>query len=227
MYRITIAIFLIMIFVAVGCDKSSESPPVVDYPDSADLLGLKRNHTLHYVIYDSIVTYIPDYSVTIDTTDLSLEITEGEGNQVELTVDGTPHDVLTVDPLGVLHTGLIRYDVNPPETLFYTPTPIIMPREYAIGSSWSVISPQYDEKSALLFLNYGYLTQRTFEGKIDIVLPTNSYESYYFKSCLFFNETSPDTMMVVDEYYADNVGLVKLLSRGGGSRRLIILLDDE
>jgi hypothetical protein len=57
-------------------------------------------------------------------------------------------------------------------------------------------------------------------------VPTSSYDAYHFVSQLYLDEDAVDTLMIVDEYYAPNVGLVKLISRSGNSRRLIILIDD-
>jgi hypothetical protein len=227
MWRLVFILLMLLMILPSGCDKSSEPPEEVSFPDSADLLGLRRNHTLEYIIYDSLVTYFPDYAVSVDTTELVLDIAPGEKNQVELSVNGAPRDVLTIDALGILHTARIDPQAIPPDTQFFTPTPVIMPRHYTSGSTWSVVSPQYDSKASILYLYDGYFTQRKFMEKTDVILPTSSYEAFHFRSHLFVDEASPDTLVTVDEYYAADVGLIRLLSRAGGSRRLIILLDDN
>lgn len=216
----------------IGCNKSTTAPATVNYPDGANLLGLKKSHTLSYIIYDSTVIFIPYYSVLVDTSAMQLTITPGSSSQVELLVDGQPHDLLTLDDLGVLHSGQIRSDVQPPDTLYFYPTPLLMPGTYTSGNSWSIESPSYttdsgEERFSLLYINYGFVTLRKFIGKAEVVLPTGSYETYQFQSHLFLNDSSTDTLMTVDEFYAAGVGPVKIASRAAGSRRIMILLDDQ
>lgn len=219
--------------IAAGCEKSSEPAPEEYLSDGAALLGLTRNHELHYIVYDSIVAD-PFDSVRIifDTSLLDIAVTRGQSGQVELGVNGTPHDLLTIDEAGILHSGQIRTHAQPPDTLFFYPTPLIMPRRVVAGGVWSYSSPPFAVDTTcvhrtLLFLNYGFHTERTFLGRVNIVLPTSSYDAYRFQSFLFYDETSSDTFMTADEYYAPGTGLVKLESHSGLSRRLIILLEDD
>jgi hypothetical protein len=149
-----------------------------------------------------------------------------------LSLDGLAHDLLTIDPLGVLHSGQIRPDANPADTVFFYPTPLLMPRTAQNNSSWNILSPSFlgpsgAERRTLLYLNYGYFTVRTFLGRSDVILPGGSYEAYHCRSALFLTETATDTQMVVDEYYSPTVGLVKLESQAPGRGRRIILISDD
>jgi hypothetical protein len=234
MCRIFLLIVMMLLMTVVGCDKSSESTPPENNPDGANLLGLTRDHQLHYVIYDSIVSISFDDPDTVyfDTSYLDLQIALGQSNQVELNINGVPHDLLTIDDLGVLHSGQIRPAAQPPDTLFFYPTPIIMPRILSHGTTWYIESPPFtgdsgDVKRTLLYFNYGYFTERRYVGRENVILPTSSYEAYHFQSLLFYDEYSSDTLINVDEYYAANVGLVKLIARVNRDQRLIILLEDE
>lgn len=226
---------MIMVFVAViiGCSESSDTATENTFPDGAALLGLTRSHSLHYIVYDSIVTVSPEsLIVTRDTSYIDLSVVPGQQNRVELDVSGLAHDLLTVDQSGVLHTGQIRPQAQPPDTLYYYPTPIIMPRVMGPGSAWSFTSPMYREGSVekrktLLNLIYGYYVERRYVGLVNIVLPSQSFEAYYFRAALFMNDSSFDTLMTIDEYYAPGVGPVKLLSRFDRSQRLILLLNDH
>jgi hypothetical protein len=217
----------------VGCDRSSDSELGESNPEAFYILGFNRNHDLRYIVYDSVVTILPDsQSITRDTTNLDISIMRGQDNNVELSVNGLPHDLFTIDVSGILHSGQIRPGAIPPDTLFFYPTPVIMPRFFTVGRTWSFMAPPYMEgeeyvKKSLLNLTYGYFTERTYLGRRDIVLPTGSYETYHFRSALFQDETSSDTMMTIDEYYSSGIGPVKILSRFGHSRRLILLLDDR
>lgn len=222
---------LVIVPLAIGCGDSGEEPTPAAAVDGADLLGLTRDHQLRYQVYDSTVTYDPQVT-HYDTSDLRLTILRGQDNQVRLSVDGVPHDLLTVDPLGVLHSGQIRTDVNPIDTIFFYPTPVIMPRTLPGNSPWNILSPPYtaasgEERRTLLFLNYGYYTVRTYLGRSDVVLPTGSYEAYHCRSALFLDATAVDTQMVADEYYSPSVGLVELESRAPGRGRRIILIADD
>jgi hypothetical protein len=233
--RIPTAVALTMIVLAavIGCGESNDSPVEDAFPDGAALLGLTRNHDLRYIVYDSIVTVSPEsLIVTRDTSYLDISIIRGQQNQVELDVSGLAHDLLTVDASGVLHSGQIRSQAMPPDTLYYYPTPVIMPRVLGSGSAWSFTSPMYREGSlekrkTLLNLIYGYYVERKFVGMADVVLPSRSFSTYRFRAALFFDESSFDTLMTIDEYYANGIGPVKIVSRFERSQRLILLLTDH
>lgn len=230
----TFAALTMIIFAAIlGCSESSDSVTENTFPDGAALLGLTQNHDLHYIVYDSIVTVSPEsLIVTRDTSFLNISVVRGQQNRVELVVNGLAHDLLTVDQFGVLHSGQIRPQAQPPDTLYYYPTPVIMPRIFGNGSAWSFTSPMYRENSVekrktLLNLIYGYYVERKYVGTISVVLPSQSFTTYYFRAALFLNEASFDTLMTIDEYYAPGVGPVKLVSRFDRSQRLTLLLSSD
>jgi hypothetical protein len=214
-----------------GCGESGEEPTPAAGVDGAALLGLTRDHELQYQVYDSTVTYDPQIT-HYDTSDLRITILRGQNDQARLSLDGIPHDLLTIDPIGVLHSGQIRADVDPADTIFFYPTPVVMLRALPGGGSWSILSPPYtgssgEERRTLLFLNYGYYTVRKYLGRSDVVLPSGSYEAYHCRSALFLDAAAVDTQMVVDEYYSPSVGLVKLESQAPGRGRRIILIADD
>ncbi len=229
--RILVVGVLVLAPIMAGCGDNAEAPPITSLPDGASLLGLARDHELHYQVYDSTVTYDPQVT-HYDTSDMRIGVLRGQNNQVRLSLDGIARDLLTIDVIGVLHSGQIRTDVDPDDTVFFYPTPMIMPRTARNNSSWNILSPPYtgpsgEERRTLLFLNYGYFTVRTFLGRSDIILPGGSYEAYHCRSILFFAAASVDTQMVVDEYYSPTVGLVKLESLAPGRGRRIILIEDR
>jgi len=223
-------LMLVIIAVVIGCSESSDTVTENTFPDGAALLGLMQNHDLHYIVYDSIVTVSPEsLIVSRDTSFLDVSIVRGQNNQVELDVSGLAHDLLTIDQSGVLHSGQIRPLAQPPDTLYYYPTPVIMPRVMGPGSAWSFTSPMYRENSVekrktLLNLIYGYYVERKYVGPVNVLLPSHSFATYYFRTALFLDESSFDTLMTIDEYYAPGVGPVKLVSRFDRSQRLILLL---
>jgi len=233
--RLPILAALMMILAAViGCSESSDTPTDNNaFPDGANLLGLTRDHSLHYIVYDSVVTVSPEsLIVTRDTSYLDISIARGQQNQVELDVAGLAHDLLTIDQSAVLHTGQIRPQADPPDTLYLYPTPVIMPRVLGPGSVWSFTAPMYweddtEKRKTLLNLIYGYFVEREYIGTVNIVLPSRTFATYYFRSTLFLDESSTDTLMTIDEYYAPGVGPVKLVSRFDRSQRLILLLSDH
>lgn len=229
---IIIILALLLMLIIFGCNNSSEKPVDVIYPHSADLMGLNRDHQLRYIVFDSLVTFYPDYSVDVDTSYLNVDIISGQDNQVQLSANGTARDLLIIDDVGVLHSGQIRPNAIPPDTLFFVPTPVILPHSYSTGSTVYITTPPFvsdtgEIRTSFLNLNYGFFTERTFVGQSEIILPTSSYDTYHFRSLIFLNEISTDTLMTVDEYYADNVGLVMLASKAAATQRLIILLADN
>jgi hypothetical protein len=229
---IIIILVILLSLTCFGCNKSSEKPVALTYPHGSDLLGLNRDHQLRYIIFDSLVTFYPDYSVDVDTTYLNVDIISGHDNQVQLSVNGTARDLFIIDDVGVLHSGQIRLNAVPPDTLFFVPTPVILSRSYSIGSTLYITTPPFvsdsgETRTSFLNLNYGFFTERTFIGQSEVILPTSSYNTYHFRSHIFLNEISTDTLMTVDEYYADNVGLVMLASKAAATQRLIILLADN
>lgn len=217
--------------IIIGCGQNGEEPAAPSLPDASSLLGLTKDHELRYQVYDSTVSYDPQMT-HYDTADMRISIIRGQNDQVQLLLDGVAHDLLTIDALGVLHSGQIRPNASPADTVFFYPTPVIMPRTAQNNSSWNILSPPFtgpsgDERRTLLFLNYGYYTVRKFLGRSDVILPGGSYQAYHCRSVLFLTETSVDTQMVVDEYYSPAVGLVKLESQAPGRGRRIILIEDR
>ncbi len=230
-YRHIGAIALLVLVPAFfwGCGESGKESESSAQFDGASLLGLASSHQLHYQVFDSTVTYDPQ-EIHLDTIEMTIALQPGANNQVTLSVDGAPHDLLTIDPLGVLHSGQIQ--PTPPDTIFFYPTPLIMPRTLIFGAVWNIVSPPYtgplgEERRTLLYLNYGYYTKRTYLGRSDVILPGGSFEAYHCRSLLFLTESSPDTQMVVDEFYSPTVGLVKLESQAPGRGRRIILIEDH
>jgi hypothetical protein len=218
----------------VGCDNASDSTPHEGAVDGAWLLGLNRDHLLRYFIYDSIVTVSPDNSVIVthDTTQVILTITRGVDNHVELAVNGSPQALVTIDDLGVLHSAQIHSAVVPPDTLYFFPTPIIMSRSIVPGQSWSYTTPWFtlgdtELRPLVLYLYYGYYVERQYQGRMEILLPTSSYDAYRFETAIYDDIASADTLFAIEEYYAGNVGLVKQVIRYGRSQRLILLLLDD
>lgn len=212
-----------------GCGESGEEPENGVQLDGTSLLGLARSHELHYQVFDSTVTYDPQ-EIHLDTMEMTIALQPGSNNQVTLSVDGIRHDLLTIDPLGVLHSGQIQ--PTPPDTIFFYPTPLIMPRTLTFGAVWNIMSPPFagplgEERRTLLYLNYGYYTTRTYLGRSDVILPGGSFEAYHCRSVLFLTESSADTQMVVDEFYSPSVGLVKLEAQAPGRGRRIILIEDH
>ena len=220
------------LIIAIGCSNASDPVSPENLAGGAELMGLTTNHALRYVIYDSTVTYFPYYTIVVDTTNTTMQITRGQNNSVALGFDNVAHDLLTVDNLGVLHSGQIRPTATPPDTLFFIPTPVLVPALYTAGTVQSVTSPPYrvgseDEKLALLFLYYGYHAERKFIGREQVVVPVSSYNAYHFQTQIFLDESSSDTLMSADEYYAAGVGLVKMIMRAAGTKRLIVLLENN
>ncbi len=232
MRQIALALMVLMVVpIIIGCGQNGQEPATSSLPDAASLLGLTRDHELRYQVYDSTVTYDPQMT-HYDTTGMRINILKGQNDRVQLSLDGVAHDLLTIDVLGILHSGQIRPNANPVDTIFFYPTPMIMPRTARNNSTWNILSPPFagpagDERRTLLFLNYGYFTARIFLGRSDVILPGGSYEAYHCRSVLFLTETSVDTQMVVDEYYSPTVGLVKLESLAPGRGRRIILIEDR
>jgi hypothetical protein len=107
-----------------------------------------------------------------------------------------------------------------------------MQGQFHEGSAWSIESPPFatdsgEVRRTLLYFNYGYFTWRRYVGKETIVLPTSSYDTYHFQSFLFSDISSIDTLINTDEYYAPNIGPVKIIARFDRSQRLILLLEDR
>ena len=82
-------------------------------------------------------------------------------------------------------------------------------------------------RSTFLNLNYGFYTERTYIDRSEIVLPLGSFNTYHFQTHLFLDQSSSDTLLTIDEFYEDALGLVMLRSNSTSTKRLIILLDHD
>ena len=233
MQRYILPILLLTLMALIGCGDSNDPTAAVEYPSGASLLGLTETHTVHYQIIDSIVTYDP-YLVIMDTTNLYLAVAPGVNQQVVLRIDGNLHDLLTIDSDGILHTAQFVPDGTPPDTIIYFfPTPIIIPASTTANQTWTVNTPLLTEDSqeqrrSVLFMHYGFSVSRTFRGQQTIVVPASSYNTYYFESDLYLNESDTIPTLTAEEFFAEGVGLVQQILRSGNSyKRLVILLEDN
>jgi hypothetical protein len=231
-FSILVSGLIFLAFFVFGCGDSGEEPQS-KYPDAAALLGLTAQSTLEYQIIDSIVTTIPDYSVTIDTSYVILTINPGDDGRVELSAGGAPHDLLRVASNVVLHTAQIFFDGGGEvDTLFFVPTPELMPRSLSPDAQWSYTTPEYttvsgSERRAFFFLNYGYFTTRTFVGEEEVVVPADAYNAFHFTAELYLSEFGLEPLITADEYYAPDVGVVRIIARSGPSTRIITLINRQ
>jgi hypothetical protein len=213
-----------------GCDDSGDEPKP-GYPDAASILGLNTARTLEYQIIDSIVTVIPDYSVDIDTTYVMLEVNPGGDGRVKISAGGAPHDILRVASSVILHSAQIYFDGGGGvDTLFFVPTPELMPRELNPGAVWSYSTPEFTtvsggERRAFFFLNYGYYTTRTFVGPKEVVVPADAFNAFHFTAELYLSESGTNPLITNDEYFAPDIGLVRMISRSGPSTRIVTLIN--
>ncbi len=226
---VSICLFTVAVF---GCSNSSDPVAPTNLASGADLMGLRTNHTLRYVIYDSTSIYFPYYSIEVDTSETQMRITGGAGGTVELAFDNIPQALLTIDNIGVLLSGQIIPNANPPDTNYFYPTPVLIPQSYTVGTIQASTSPPFaidsaEKKLTMFFLNYGYYTERIFMGLEDIVLPISSYNAYHFQSDIFIDDNAATPLMTAHEYYAPGVGLVKMELQAAGTRRIIVLLEDN
>jgi len=234
MNKYILYLILLLLVPFIGCDDESAVKAPEEFPDGAYLLGFTRDHQLHYIMYDSthVISFDAPDSVIYDTSDFDIEITRETNNRVVLSLYNQPHDLLTIDGLGVLHSGQIRPTAMPPDTIHFYPTPVIMPRQFGNGSKWTISTPPLMTdtgmvKKVFLYFYYGCYAVRTYIGRENVILPGGSYNAYRFQSFLFSDHSSPDTLITSEEYFAPDVGLVQQILRTDRRQRLIILLDDE
>ncbi len=203
---------------STGPDKSS---------DGTQLMGLANARTLEYLQTDTVTSFVPQYQVTVTSTNIKVHITGTDPDWVVSIGDRPAINIKVTDPY-ILQNGYWR-PVGNTDTLIYFADPAIILKRSVQGSvSWKTYTPMYSNgltESRLVLLNsyFGFYQSKAFVSKEQLLIPAGAFSASRFDVDLFVDRT--DTLAVASaiEYYAPGVGLAKLVFEGQGLKRTLSL----
>ncbi len=213
-----------------GCgedDGVSSQPP--DYVNGLTLMGLVDGRTLQYIQTDTTTSFDPVYTVAVTMESKTVRIA-GAGDEWIVMQADSPLINLRITGESVIQNGYWQ-SPNDVDSLFYIPVPpVVMMRSLWPQRSWEGFTPRLaaGETEVMLpfyYSNFGFSFIRTFTDRLSVLVPAGSFETYHFSVDLFVNPFDSLPTARVDEYYAPNVGLVRLSLRGGPLVRTLSLVD--
>lgn len=230
-------LFISLIFISLLLACSSNNPSGPDPGISAaSMLGLTDGRALQYSQIDTTITftYDPDISpdpirVVSDTTQTrTITISQDESNWI--IQDGlTPKLNLIVSGDYVLHNGFYS-NLGAGDTLVYFQTPaILMSNSPALDDSWSYSTGPYETVNDSLTINFylayfGYHATKTFVGKEEIIVTAGAFKTYRFEVDLFLGSLNTMPVAHATEWFAADIGLIKLRFEDSGFIRTLVLL---
>lgn len=211
-----------------GCDEDTPQPQGPDKsPLAVNLLGLADGKTLDYIRIDSIVRWVPSYSLQVDTSTQVLGISGSAGDWV-VSDNSTPLINLKLSEPFTLLNGFWR-KVGGFDALVTFPEPaIVMNTETAVDGSWESAVPSFVSDTGLtrfpfVYAYFGFNTRKTYSGTEEIITPVFAGDAFRFDVELLSNPGDSVSIASAVEYYAANLGLVRWEFRGEGFTRILVL----
>jgi len=213
----------------VSCGEDG-SPTTADLTvDGASLLRLVNNDTLIYLRTDTAVyidsTYHYDVTESFDTITIT-----GSGDEWVFRRGADPGINVKIGSQSVLLAGYRRNDDTVEIVTYFAEPPTLVHRSLSAGDTWTGYTPSYTSASGslrmpLYFANFGFHFERTYVGVEPVTVTSGEYNAYKYESDLFINAGDSLPVAHVVEYYALNLGLVRVQFRGGGLIRTLSLVD--
>lgn len=221
-------IAIVLLAGILGCSDDDPIGPGAGVSGGA-LLGLIHGHTLEYFQTDSITTYVDDgnghlvrtVSVINQVVTISI-IQEGDNWIIREGADKVLN--LKISGPYVINNGY--YDSD---TLIYFQIPAkVMKNTIVPDQPWSSafesFAPAADSSSTPFYFTYfGFHFSKTYEEIEEVLVPSGVYYALRFEVDLFLTASDVIPSAHVTEYFAPNVGLVKLRFEDGGFVRTLSL----
>lgn len=211
-----------------GCDEDSPQPQgPVKSPLSANLLGLADGKTLDYIQIDSLVRWLPTFSIQVDTSTQVIRIS-GANTDWMISDNDSPLINLKVSEPFTLLNGFWR-KVGGFDALVTFPEPaVVMNSETAVNGSWESTVPAFISDTGLfrfpfIYAYFGFNTRKTYSGTSELITPTFAGDAFRFDVELLANRGDSIPLATAIEYYAPNIGLIRWEFRGDGFTRVLIL----
>lgn len=221
---LTVFLFLLLF----GCGSNNDSvTPASEFVNGASLLGLVNGRTINYLQTDTVISIEP-FKIDIITTNQTIKIT-GSGDDWIIQDNDQLLINLKVTTTSVIQNGYWR-KVNAQDSIFYfAAPPVLMMRSLTKSIDWDDFTPFYktdtsQEMLPFYYSYFGFNYTKEFIGIEEIITPAGAFNAYRFDVSLFvnFNDVSP--IATVSEFYAPNIGLVKLNFSSGPLRRSLTMI---
>lgn len=231
MNRLSFCIALLILGLIIGCtDNGTGEDENLITNNSVQLLGLQEDIDIGYVRYDTIISYYPTYTITIDTTTMSFSAvaTDSTREQIDLSFDSEKFSALKITASSVVNLGYYR-TIDDVDSLFRFAEPSqLFPLRVEATDIWSSYTPSisphgYEWIGAKLYFSYGFENTRSFDRIETVLVFPGSFTCYVFKN-EYRLRGSTEPFRTSYEYFSPGVGLVKMYSTGTfGSSHLYLI----
>jgi len=232
-YRVIFIILFALLLLLSGCSSNSTGRAGSGI-NSASVLGLTEDRSLEYFQIDTTITYVPDTTgshdpsrdvhetaitrtFTIAQVDDSWIVSDGNGPLLNLIISGNY----------VLHNG---YYASPSPDLIYFQVPsILMVNSPEPEEAWASYTEPYLTGTDTLVSNayfayFGFHSEKWYVAQEEIFVPAGAYQVHRFEVDLFATATDSIPIAHATEYYATDLGLVKLRFEDYGFIRTLVLI---
>jgi len=211
-----------------GCDEDSPQPQGPDLsPLAVNLLGLADGRTLEYIQIDSIVRWLPSFSLLVDTSTQVIRISGAETDWIISDNDSPLINLKLSEPF-TLFNGFWRKVGGFDALVIFTEPAVVMNTETAVNGSWESMVPSFVSDTGLssfpfIYAYFGFNTRKTYIGTQELITPIFAGDAFRFDVELFTNPGDNIPLATATEYYAANIGLIRWEFRGDGFTRILIL----
>jgi len=229
MRKLLSVLVISLIFAACGCDDDSTG--IDDAIDAATFVALVDNDTLVYLQIDTVVTIDSTYTVVVTQDFFQVTVHEDDGQWI-FRHDGDPALNILIGAEAAMLNAYWRQDDTTEIVTYFAEPPVLLHRELIVGDTWSGYTPSYTGANGSLrlpiyFANFGFHFVKTFVGPETVTITAGQFAAYRYDMELFINTDDSLPVANVTEYYARDIGLVRLVWRGGGLTRVLSLVRDS
>lgn len=217
---------LALFVMTVGCgDDAALNQGPQGIPGSSNLLGLVDGRTMDYIRIDSTVTWLPYYSLSVDTGTQTIRISGSENDWI-IYDNATPIINLKVSEPFTLHNGYWS-KVGGLDALVTYPVPsVVVDARVSPGDEWESTVPIFTSDSGQVrfpfyYAYFGFHVRKQYTGIQELILPGYAGDAHRFDVKLFTGPADSLPIASAIEFYVGGAGMVKWEFHGDGFSRVL------
>jgi len=224
-YILVFALATLVLF--SGCDDDSTIVSSSDLVDASRLFGFSDGRVFNYLQTDTLTTVDP-FLITITEIHQVVRIS-GDGDDWVIWDNNTPLVNLKITANDIIQNGYWR-EVDGYDSLFYfAAPPVVVPRRLAVGTPWDDYTPHFVTESEQVMLpfcyaNFGFYFTRELVGIEEVLTPYGAFNAHRFDVSLYVAQSDEEPIATSVEYFAPDVGLVKLNFSSGPLQRSLAIV---
>ena len=223
------AVLTLSFLLISGCGEDGINRPPGSSGDAITWLGIFDGRNLSYFQIDSLVTLNPTYELTVTQSTFDISIS-GSGDDWVISGATEPGINVKLSSSSALVNGHWRDGLSGSTLTYFAQPTIVMPRSPAINQTWSGFTPFFVNDSGnqsipFYFANFGFYFDKTYMGSETVLVTAGEFTANRFDISLFATQFDTAPVAEISEYYVPNIGMVKMVMRGGGLTRTLVLID--